>query len=375
MEALKQLSVAYKANGCTVHAATLDAPDAPWVSGAELPVFALGPRYFGKWGYAPAYTNWIRSNAAKYDLVVIDGIWQYHAFGAWRALREVSVPYVVFTHGMLDPWFKRRYPLKHLRKWLFWPWADYRVLRDAMAVLFTCEEERRLARRSFWLYKAREAVVPFGTSLPPDQSDSQKTLFLARFPELINKKVLLFLGRIHEKKGVEMLIRAFAIHAESMRGKSVALVMAGPDEGEYAMRMKALARDLGVADQIVWTGMLRDDFKWGAFRVADAFVLPSFQENFGIAVAEAAACGVPVLISDQVNIWREIEGANAGFVEPATMAGTERLLSKWLKASEDEMTHKRFNARQCFSDNFLIDRLPSHLIELLHQTDARCKAL
>lgn len=375
VEALKQLSVAYEASGCTVHVATLDEPSAPWIKDAGLPVFALGPRYLGKWGYAPAYRGWIKSNASRYDLIVIDGIWQYHSFGAWSALKGTGVPYVVFTHGMLDPWFKRRYPLKHFRKWMFWPWADYRVLRDAKAVLFTCEEERRLARRSFWLYKARGVVVPFGTSMPPGEHDLQKALFLERFPGLKKKRVLLFLGRIHEKKGVEMLIRAFAAHAESMRENSVALVIAGPDDGDYAVRMKALARELGVADQILWTGMLRDKLKWGAFRVSDAFILPSFQENFGIAVAEAAACGVPVLISDQVNIWREIEEADAGFVAPATIAGTERLLSNWLKAPSDEMGRKRVNAHKCFLENFLIDRLPSRLIALLHQSDARCKAL
>ena len=79
----------------------------------------------------------------------------------WLALESLrkqgfhTPAYFVFTHGMLDPWFKRTYPLKHLKKWLYWPWAEYRVLRDAQAVLFTCEEERILARQSFWLYKCK----------------------------------------------------------------------------------------------------------------------------------------------------------------------------------------------------------------------------
>ena len=88
--------------------------------------------------------------------MIVNGIWQYNSFGAWRVTPHSSTPYVVVTHGMLDPWFKRAFPFKHLKKWLFWPWADYRVLRDAAAVLFTSEEERRLATQSFWLYRHKK---------------------------------------------------------------------------------------------------------------------------------------------------------------------------------------------------------------------------
>ena len=91
---------------------------------------------------APRLLSWLRENATRYDAVIVNGIWQYHSYATWLALHRSETPYFVFTHGMLDPWFKRRHPLKHLKKWLYWPWADYRVLRDAQAVIFTCEEER-----------------------------------------------------------------------------------------------------------------------------------------------------------------------------------------------------------------------------------------
>jgi len=90
----------------------------------------------------------------------LNGVWQFHSFAAWRTLRRSDTPYVLYTHGMLDPWFKKQYPFKHLKKWMYWPWAEYRVLRDAQAVLFTSEEERMLARSSFWLYRCNEVVVP-----------------------------------------------------------------------------------------------------------------------------------------------------------------------------------------------------------------------
>ena len=103
---------------------------------------------------------------AQFDAVIVHGLWQYSSFGVWRALAGTDTPYFVFPHGMLDPWFKRTYPAKHFKKLLYWPWAEYRVLRDAAAVLFTSEEERRLARESFALYRAREVVVNYGTAAP-----------------------------------------------------------------------------------------------------------------------------------------------------------------------------------------------------------------
>src|SRR5262249_6303466 len=134
------------------------------------------------------------AHAAAFDAVVVNGLWQYHGFGTRLALRRLDMPYHVFTHGMLDPWFKRAYPLKHLKKWLYWPWAEYRVLRDAAGVLFTSEEERLLARQSFWLYHAKEHVVAYGTSAPPQNGDALREAFLATHPQLRGKRIVLFLS-------------------------------------------------------------------------------------------------------------------------------------------------------------------------------------
>ena len=120
--------------------------------------------------------------------------------------------------------------------------------------------------------------------------------------------------------------------------------------------MQALAQELGLAQHVFWTGMLRGELKWGAFRAADAFILPSHQENFGIAVAEALACGVPVLISNQVNIWREIDASGAGLVEPDDLAGTRRLIERWLDQPQAAWQAMKTRAAQCFHERFLIDR-------------------
>jgi len=211
-----------------VEIVSLDAPADPWVRGCPLSVHALGPGR-GNYGYAPRFSRWIRERHAHYDAVIVQGLWQYSSFGVWRALRGTSTPYFVFPHGMLDPWFKRTYPLKHLKKLLYWPWAEYRVLRDAAAVLFTSEEERRLARESFSPYRCHELVVNYGTAAPEIDLARAREEFFDSFPQLRGRRFLLFLGRLHEKKGCELLLKAFAAQRNPVRAdQSLDLVIAGP---------------------------------------------------------------------------------------------------------------------------------------------------
>ena len=209
IEGVKQMSARNQDHGHSIEIASMDDPQNPCIKNCPLPCHAFGPPWLG-YGYSRTFVGWLRKNRARYDIVVVNGIWQYHAFGTWRALHGTDTPYFVFTHGMLDPWFKHTYPLKHLKKWLYWPWGDYRVLRDATAVFFTCEEERRLARQSFWLYKCNEFVVNYGTNGPEGNAAKQKLVFFDAFPKTQGKNNLLFLGRVHVKKGVNLLLEAFA---------------------------------------------------------------------------------------------------------------------------------------------------------------------
>ena len=318
IESIRQSSLALTRRGHEVEIVSLDAPGDPWVQAFPAPVHALGPGR-GGYGYTPRFSRWIKEHRAQYDAVVVQGIWQYHSFGVWRGLRGSGTPYFVFPHGMLDPWFKRTYPLKHLKKWAYWPWAEYRVLRDAAAVLFTSKEEERLARESFWLYRCRAQVVNYGTAAPEIDESCAREDFFGAFPHLRGQPFLLFLGRLHEKKGCELLLKAWATIS---RDRALHLVMAGPcADDDYLRRLRALAGGDDGTSRVTFTGMLEGDRKWGAFAAAEAFILPSHQENFGIAVVEALACGTPVLISQEVNIWREIIADEAGYAEEDDLPG------------------------------------------------------
>lgn len=353
-------------NGHTVEVVCLDEPAAEKIALSYPAKVNLIPGSSGHYRYNSKLINWLKENSGRFDAVIVNGLWQFHSFAVWRALAKSNTPYFVYTHGMLDPWFKKAYPLKHLKKWLYWPWAEYRVLRDAAAVFFTSEEEQRQSRKSFWLYSCNEIITPYGTLPPPTDSEKLKSLFLSNFPELSNKKIILFLSRIHEKKGCDILIEAFAkVFSEK---DDYHLVIAGPDQTGWVEQLKDRAKALGISSKITWPGMLQGDMKWGAFYASEAYCLPSHQENFGIAVAEALSCGTPVLISNKVNIWREIEASNSGFIDTDTIEGTVNSLNRLYNTSRDKLDLMKTSALKISQEKFNIGNAAIELIKTITLT-------
>lgn len=362
IESIVQAHLALKGGGHEVEAVCLDEPGAPWLAGLPFKVHATGP-VVSRYRYSPRYAPWLHRHAGEYDCVIVHGIWLYPSVGVWRALRGTPVPYFVYAHGMLDPAFRRLFPVKHAVKSVLWRLAENKVVRDARAVFFTCEEERRLARESFRPFVAREAVVPYCVGDPPGDAAAQTAAFFAEFPACRGKRLVLFLSRIHPKKGCDLVLRGFTRAAR--REPALHLVVAGPDPVGWRRELESEARGLGIADRVTWTGMLEGDLKWGAFRAAEAFVLPSHQENFGIAVVEALACGTPVLISNRVNIWREVEEDGAGLVRDDTEQGAVALLESWAGMSEDLRKQMSEKARVCFNTRFRSSEAAANLLRVL----------
>jgi len=351
-EALRHLTRAYAEAGVEVEIATQDDPGAPWLSTFNVPVHPTGSRP-SVYAYSPELLSWLRENVSRFDGVIINGIWTYHGLAAAIAARG-RVPYMVFTHGMLDPWFKRQYPAKHIKKLVYWP-AQYWVLRNADRVLFTSTRECDLAPQSFWPSGWKSCVVPYGTGEPPANIEAQSEAWYGLMPALRGRRYLLFLSRIHEKKGCDLLLEAFA--GVAAQNPDLDLVIAGPDQVGLQAKLQRQAEELGIAGRVHWPGLITGDAKWGAVRNCEAFILPSHQENFGVVVAEAMGCGRPVLISDQVNIWPDIQEESVGLVAPDTLEGTKSLLSRWLGLSQAErdamaartieVFRRRYSMRSC----------------------------
>jgi len=350
-EAIRML-VRYAPPGYTSELATLDDPDAPYLAALPFPVYAFGSSK--KNWYAPKLTAWLRANRDRFDGIMLHGLWEYTGLAVLQAIAGHK-PYVVFPHGMLDPYFKKTFPAKHLKKWLYWLAAEFWVLRSAYRVLFTTAVERDLARHSFWLSQWTPMVVALGAEPPllkPQTSNPQPSTesFFARCPTAQGKRFLLFLGRIDPKKSCDLLIDAFT--AIASQDPELHLVMAGPDPGNWRDQLHAFAELGGVASRVHWPGMLKGEAKRGAFEACEAFVLPSHQENFGIAVVEALSYGKPVLISNPINIAPDVLADGCALVEPDTLEGTKRLLERWLSLSPESRAAMSQQALQTFAARY-----------------------
>jgi glycosyltransferase involved in cell wall biosynthesis len=348
VEALRQIGLVHRDLGHTVEAASLDAPDSPELTQFPFKLHALGPGR-SAYAYAPRMTHWLKVHGSGYDAVIVHGLWQYHAHAVQAALSG-RVPYFVYTHGMLDPWFNEQFPLKHVKKMLFWHLTERRILDEATSIIFTAEEEMERSIRSFFPFRWKGIVAPLGIAEPEGNPEAQKAAFLARFPELRNRPFLLFFGRLHPKKGCDLLLKAVAKVAPEW--PDLHLVMAGPSDQGYLQGLQQLADEEGIGSRVTWTGMITGDLKWGVLQAADAFILPSHQENFAIAAAEAMAVGTPVLLSDKVQIWREVLRSGAGLVESDSPSGTEQLLRRWMSMAESRKSGFRTAAVSCYRNRF-----------------------
>jgi glycosyltransferase involved in cell wall biosynthesis len=364
VEGIKNLALQALAQGHSLEVTCLDEPHAPWLRNSRVRINAIGPAKCGRFGYSRNLDHWLASYIREFDVVISNGIWMYFSAAVRRASRRANVPYYVFTHGALDPWFKR-YRVKHIKKQIYWSLVEYKVIRDAAAVLFTTSEELVVSNNAFRPYVCNPRVVGYGIEDPLVAGSPCQLQFRKALPQLGARPFLLFLARVQEKKGIDLLLQSIARNIHNYRNH--AFVIAGPGKDSYVSHLKMMAAELGLTDQIIWPGPLYGELKWAAIRNADAYVLPSHQENFGISVVEALACGTPVLITNKVNIWREIVADGGGLAENDDLEGASRLLELWTAMSLEERATMRERARQCFLNHFNIRAISNNLFNVLAQ--------
>jgi glycosyltransferase involved in cell wall biosynthesis len=245
------------------------------------------------------------------DIVHVHSLYLFHDWAAWRLCRKHSVPYIVRPHGTLDPYIWQRH---RRRKELLERLFQSRMLREAAAIHYTAEEEMALATP--YVGGTPGVVVPNGLDLREYADLPPAGEFRKQYPVTGGRRIVLFLGRLNFKKGLDLLIPAFARAAA--RHNDLHLVIAGPDDGMLADTQRWVAEHK-LEPRVTFTGMLAGRVKLAALSDAFMFVLPSYSENFGIAAVEALACGLPVAITDKVNTWRDVQSAGAGLVGPPTV--------------------------------------------------------
>ncbi|MCD0486858.1 glycosyltransferase [Pedobacter sp. MC2016-14] len=334
----------------------------------ELPfkAHALGPTKT-PWRYSTLLFEWLTNHINDFDVLIIHGLWQYHTFATYKAFKSLKndrIKLFVMPHGMLDPYFQRAKgrKIKAVRNWVFWKLVEKNVINGSTGMLFTCESEMNLASQTFTGYHPKTRhVVGLGVETPPAFNEGMK-IALERILGYSVSDFLLFLGRIDEKKGVDLLVKAYLKLSEE-KVQLPTLVIAGPGlDSKFGTDIITL---VGGYKNIIFPGMLTGDAKWGAFYGAEAFVLPSHQENFGIAVVEALACTTPVLISDQVNIWKEIEMGKAGVIGADTEEGTYSMLKNWIEKTDKEKKDMRIFAKDTFNACFSVKKAADRLFEVI----------
>jgi glycosyltransferase involved in cell wall biosynthesis len=243
------------------------------------------------------------------DIVHLHTLWNPLNTVTRKACMRHGRKYVMMPHGMLDPYALTQ---KLWRKKVYLAAAERRNLQGACRLIFTTFHEQQAAQERLpWLGQGE--IIPLGADRPPDMPrQGSREPFINSFPKAANRRCILFLGRIHPKKGIDRLLKSLPEIVS--RHPAVLLIIAGDGDPSFVQGIKKLVYARNLSPHVLFTGSLQEKIKWSAFACAEVFVLPSRQENFAISVAEAMHSGVPVVITDRVNCWPFVKEAGAGFV-------------------------------------------------------------
>ena len=264
------------------------------------------PRQIRFYTFSWPMSSWLRQRTADFDIIHIHALFSFAALPAAYWAYRRGVPYVVRPLGTLSPW-----GMRHRRPWLkrlSFRLIESHILRHAALIHYTSEQERQEAEALG--VKTPAVVMP--NALPGSSPERFVGAFRRQHPEVHERPLILYLSRLDPKKGIDLLLRAFATVRKER--PDACLVIAGDGEPAFVSALKQEARMLGVEDDVLWAGFLAGDDKDAALADALMFVLPSYSENFGIAVGEAMAAGLPVVVSDQVGIHPDISSSEAGLV-------------------------------------------------------------
>ena len=334
-------------------------------------------------------SDWLSEHIRDYDLVHIHALFSYSSWAAARLATKNRVPYIVRPLGVLNRWGMQN--RRKLLKRLSFRFIEQRIMRNAAAIHYTSQQERLEAEETG--VRNESGVIPLAVDLSGFHELPGRELFYAKFPDARGREIILFLSRLDPKKGLDLLLRAFAKcdrrrMTEDRRratedGRPVTeddrrlttddgprssvggplLVIAGDGDGQFVDGLRRLAGELGIADAILWAGFLGGDAKLSAMAAASLFVLPSYSENFGIALAEAMGAGLPCVMSDQVGIAVDAKEYDAGLVVPCEV---EPLASAIQRLLDDPELRRRLgaNARRLVDDRFSVEAMSDSLVKL-----------
>lgn len=330
-------------------------------SGRKLNVDGVRVTYFNikfpaRYFYCPGLFKALKYRVNSFDIVHIHSVFLHTTWAACFWCIKENIPYLINPFGALDPdmiSFK-----SSVLKNLYIRLVEANNIRKASFIHLASEyEEKKIKELNF---NTPSVVVPRGI-FPEEYEYTDKCNSVEKkYPELKKKKKILFLGRIHPKKGLEDLGQAFKLLLSET--DKVRLVIAGTGDDMYVKSIKELYGVIGISDSTVFTGQLQGEEKLALFHESDVFVLPSYGENFGISVLEAMACGLPVIVTDKVGLASEIEKNGAGIVVPKDINKLTGALKKILCDEHGRVKMKQ-NARDA-SRKFSMHKIVDDMIDL-----------
>jgi len=303
------------------------------------------------WDFARA----IKQNVHKFDIIHIHEIWHYPNYVASWAAKRAGKPYVITIHGALDPWCLG---YKSFKKKIYASLIQKRILKEASIIHAITDEEVKQIKN--FVTNNNITMIPNGIN-PEDFENLPSRKELEKlYPELIGKKVLLFLGRIHPVKGLDLLTKAFGIVARER--DDVCLLIAGPDSDGYRIQIEKLLESEGALNKTIFTGMLNGQKKLIALGGADICVVPSYSEVRSIVALEAMICKLPVIITKQCN-FQEVAENRAGII---IESDTKQLVGALNKLLDNPKLCKEMgeNGRRLVLENFTWDKIANKMIEI-----------
>ena len=320
--------------------------------GYEIIYFPCSP--FKRYKFSLPLLQWLGKCAANYDLAHIHALFSPVSTFSATVARQKKLPYILRPLGTLDPADLQK---KRLLKKLYGSLLEKPNLKGAAAIHFTSEEEAKVSER--YGTTTNDLIIPLGVNIP----DRFPTLLTARqqFDIPNNVPLLLFMSRIDPKKGLDLLIPALkTLQAEGLQFHFV-LAGANPQDPKYEHSIKEQITNSALDRVSTIAGFVTGEAKLALLQDADIFVLPSYYENFGIAVAEAMATQTPVLISQGVHIWEAVKDAAAGWI---TSCNQEQLTATLRNALQNPQEWEQMgnNARNLVRDKYSWNAIAKQLI-------------
>jgi glycosyltransferase involved in cell wall biosynthesis len=326
-------------------------------NGYQILYFRCSP--FRRYKFSLDLLRWLYGHAGEFDLAHIHALFSPVSTAAATVARQKKLPYLLRPLGTLDPAdLQKKKRLKQIYAGLL----ERPNLGGAAAIHFTSVQEAKVSERFGTLTK--DVVIPLGVQLPSPMPGQGLARAQLGIPE--SRPLVLFMSRIDPKKGLNLLIPA--LEALLAEGLDFHFVLAGtnPQDPGYENKILEQVQASALGDRTTITGFVSGDFKASLLQDADLFVLPSYYENFGIAVAEAMAAGTPVVISDRVYIWEDVRDAAAGWVAPCEVeALTFALRSPLMEAAE---RHRRgLNAQAYAQKHYTWSAIAQQTIQVYQQ--------